>query len=260
MRPCTLQARYRSEVAAEIARHPPRPEGLITEPSIEHLPAPVQRFFRSSGFLGKPHTVNARLVWKTMLLRRGPRASWLRLHSEQFASTPEPTRLALMTARLGGIVPFEGRDKYQDGHGQMLIALGKLFVVADSQGRYMDESALVTVLSEALFTPSVALQDYIAWTARDDRSASACLRHRGLSVTGVFSFNDADELVRFDTQDRWRDGKPPLRMPWSANVTSYQRIDGVRLPCELSATWHEPAGDFTYVKGQLESVTFNVPR
>jgi hypothetical protein len=256
----TLHARYLSEVSAEIAKHPARPTTPITAAEVERLPAPVRRFFHSSGFIGRPHTLNARIVWQSMKLRHNPRARWLTLRSEQFASVPEPTRIALMTTRLGGVVPFEGLDQYREGHGQMLIELAKVFTVADSRGRYMDESALVTVLSEALFTPSVAMQDYVEWTAIDERSASARLRDRGLSVTGVFHFNEADELIRFDTNDRWRDGKPPTRMAWSANVASYQRVGGVRLPLELSATWHEPAGDFTYVQGALESITFNVER
>lgn len=255
-----LQRQFQDEVAAEVARNPPAACGLITEAALQGLPAPVQRFFRSSGFVGRPCTMNARIVWKTMLLKRSRRAGWMKLRAEQFMSVPEPVRIALMSTRIAGMFPFAGRDIYRDGHGQMLIQLLKCFTVADSHGSAMDESALVTFLSEALFAPSAALQDYIEWSARDARSAFARLRHRGLCVSGTFHFNEADELVRFDTGDRWRDGSPPVRMPWSANVASYQWVDGVRTPRALSATWHEPGGDFTYVQGVVDAIVFNVAR
>jgi hypothetical protein len=231
---------------------------MISERDLVGVPAPVQRFFRASGFIGEPHTVNARIMWREMLLRRSRNAPWMKLSCEQFESVPEPARIVLMRGSLAGVIPIEGRDKYQNGHGQMLIKLMNVFTLADARGRYMDESALVTILSELLFTPSFALQPYVVWTAIDDQSASAAMTDRGLTVRGVFHFNDADEFVRFDTEDRWQAGEPPRRIPWSAYVGGYQTRAGVRSPTEVSAAWHEPSGDFTYVRGTIESIVFNV--
>jgi hypothetical protein len=248
---------YRAEVAAEIAKHP-APAGTITEADLAPLPPPVQRYFRSAGFVGQPRMANARLTWDEMYLKRGRHQSWMKLACSQFNSAAEPMRIALMKARLGAVIPFEARDKFQDGHGNMLIKLARVITVADATGPEMDHSGLVTVLAESLMFPAVALQPYVAWRAVDDRTAAATLSYGGLSVSGTFHFNDASEPVRFDTSDRWQDGKPPRRIPWSAETTEYQIKDGVKLARRITATWHDPAGDFTYVKGTISAITFNV--
>ena len=84
------------------------------------------------------------------------------------------------------------------------------------------------------------------------------LTYQGTRVSGVFHFNAADELVRFDTNDRWQDGTPPRKIPWSAHFEGYGVARGIRYATRVSATWHEPAGDYPYVKGTIASLEFNV--
>ena len=122
----------------------------------------------------------------------------------------------------------------------------------------MDVSGLVTVLSESLLAPSYALQGYMKWQPVDDRSARAELTSHGITVSGTFHFNEADELIRFDSKDRWQDGTPQKQLPWSAQLEGYRVSQGLRYPTRVSATWHEPGGDFTYVHGTIESIEFNV--
>ena len=254
----SLESIYQAEVAAELAKHSASSPGMVTENDIARLPPPVQRYFRASGFVGKPQTVNVRVIWSELQLKRSHDAGWMKLSCQQLNSVPEPMRIAFMQGRIAGVIPFEGRDKYQDGHGNMLIKVMKVLTLGESKGTYMDESALVTVLSEALLAPSSALQNYMKWQPVDDRSASAQLTYNGITVSGIFHFNEADELVRFDTNDRWQDGSPPKKIPWSANLEGYRLARGIRYATRVSATWHEPGGDFTYVKGTIDSLEFNV--
>lgn len=253
-----LESIYQAEVAAELEKHSASSPAMITENDIARLPAPVQRYFRASGFVGKPQAVNVRIIWNELQLKRSHEAGWMKLSCQQLNSVPEPMRIAFMQGRLAGVIPFEGRDKYQDGHGNMLIKLMKVITLGESKGTYMDESALVTVLSEALMAPSPALQSYMNWQSVDDRSASAQLTYNGITVSGTFHFNEADELVRFDTNDRWQDGSPPKKIPWSANIEGYRVAGGIRYATRVSATWHEPGEDFTYVTGTIDSLKFNV--
>jgi hypothetical protein len=255
-----LESIYRTEVAAELARHPAASPGTLTEEDLARLPPPVQRYFRASGLVGKPHTLNVRLHWSEMQLKRSHDAGWMTVSCQQFNSVPEPMRIALMQGRVAGVIPFEGRDKYQDGHGNMLIKLMKVLTLGESKGTHMDESALVTVLAETFLAPSAALQGYMTWQPVDERSARAQLTDKGITVGGTFHFNDADEVVRFDTNDRWQDGTPPKKIPWSAHLDGYRVTNGLRHPTRISATWHEPGGDFTYVKGTIDSVELNVAR
>lgn len=253
-----LESLYQAEVRAELANHPAGSPGLITEQDIAGLPPPVQRYFRAVGYVGKAHTMNMRLSWKQMRLKRSHDADWMDLSCQQFNSVASPMRIALMKGHIAGFIPFEGRDKYQEGHGSMRIQAAKVFTVGNSTGTTMDTSGLVTVLSEGLMAPSYALQGYMKWQPVDDRTARAELTHNGLTVSGTFHFNEKDELIRFDSDDRWQDGTPPRRLPWSATFEDARDMKGIRFPTHISATWHEPGGDLTYVEATLESVEFNV--
>jgi hypothetical protein len=53
--------------------------------------------------------------------------------------------------------PFEGRDKYQDDHGNMLIKIGKLLTLQEAKGEAMDRSGLVTILAEAFVLPGISV-------------------------------------------------------------------------------------------------------
>jgi hypothetical protein len=149
---------YEREVQAEIAMSTPMDTGQISEASLAGLPEPVRRHFRVCGFMGKHRMRNARIVWEKLELKRDRDKGWMRVKARQFNSVPEPARIVLMQGRLLGFLPFEGRDKYQDGHGNMRIRALGLFQVADVRSTRMDSSALVTILAEALLVPSYALQ------------------------------------------------------------------------------------------------------
>jgi hypothetical protein len=45
----------------------------------------------------------------------------------------------------------------------------------------------------------------------------------------------ADELIRFDTNDRWQDGAPPKKIPWSARLDGYRVARGIRYATRVSA-------------------------
>jgi hypothetical protein len=159
---------------------------------------------------------------------------------------------------LAGVFPFEARDKYQNGHGNMLIRLLKLFTIANARGKEMDISALVTVLAETFLVPAYALQPYLEWTPVDDHSAKALLQYNGTTVEGQFYFNDTGEFTRFETNDRFKTtGKKYEKCKWLVTAGNYTEKNGTRFPADLSAAWHDKNGIFEYFKGSIENITFN---
>lgn len=253
----SLKKLYVAEVKSEVSRFSALTPRLITT---QALPEPVQRYFYHCGYADKQLMMNAKIIWRDVYLNRGFNKNWMKLDCMQFNLVYEPTRIVYMKAKLFGILPFEARDKCQDGHGNMLVKFLKIFTVADAKGREIDESALVTVLAETRFIPAYALQDYITWTALDSKTANATLSFNGREVNGTFYFNDGGEFIRFETMDRYYSttGKEYEKIKWSASADNYREINGIKSPSAFKTTWHTKNGDFDYFKGSIAGIEFNV--
>lgn len=263
----SMASLYEREVKAELAKTEGISEragsagedvDVITEETIAGLPEPVRRYFRFSGFIGKKAPGNARAVWRDFQLKRAHDKPWMSLECRQFNSVREPMRISLMSGRLMKVLPFEGRDKYQDGQGHMLVKAMGLFKVVDEKSRKMNESGLVTVLAEALLVPSYALQPYIRWETLDSSRAKAAISFQGARVEGIFHFLPSGECTRFETHSRWQQGNDSLPIPWSGYFSDYLERDGIRFASAMRAVWHEKTGDYEYAKGRIERMEFDV--
>lgn len=253
---------YLSEIKLDMARYANRPVETIKAADIASLPTPVQRCFRYCGYIGQVKMHNARIELEDCYLKRAPDGNWMRLKGYQYNAVTAPTRMVYLKARMFWVFPFEARDKYQDGKGNMLIKLLNVFTVADTKGVEMDKSGLVTILAETFIVPSYALQPYITWEHIDDNRAKAILKYDGLEVSGVFTFSALGEMLHFYSEDRYfaaNDGTYK-RVPWSAVVDQYQEENGVRFPSKIKALWHEDSGDFEYFKGRIVHIEYNVDR
>jgi hypothetical protein len=189
-----------------------------------------------------------------------PEKRWSKIRYYQVNFTQNPTRLAYISSKIIGLFSFEGRDKYQDGKGNMLIKLLKLFTVADAKGNEMDESALVTLLSEVLFMPGFATKKQIEWKRIDEHSVEAKLSDKGKEVTGIFYFNDNHEYVRFTTEDRFfmlKDGSFK-KIKWSVELRDYKDFNETKFPETVNVRWHMADKDFEYFKAQIKDIQFNI--
>ncbi len=251
-----MKSLYISEVKKELAKYAECTDERITEKDLAPLPEPVQNFFRHGGYLGKVKMSQAEVQWAEVQFKRSPTTKWMNLTCSQFNSVPKPTRIVYMKSTIGGLFPFEGRDKYQDGQGNMLIKLLKFIPVANATGKEIDASALVTVLAECFLVPTYALQDYISWTAVDSKTAKATITYHNTKVSGLFYFNDNGEFTHFVTDDRYysEKGTEYKKMKWSAVAGNYLEKNGIRMPTYFKAIWHTEKGDYEYFKGTINAV------
>ncbi len=246
--------RERSEL---IAQNRIRLDGRVLDGSaIAHLPAPLIRYFHVSKYLGKPVMANADVLWSESELRLGPGRPWSRLRTRQFNSVDPLARIAHM--RFVGM-PVSGRDIYRDGRGEIKGKLFNLFTIIDGSGREVTQSALITVFCEFLMLPTYALQRYVQWEAVDEATVSARLEDHGVSVGGLFRFNEDGLFERFETDDRYfdhgRGGYSKVR--FSAAVESYQHTSDLLIPQKVRICWHPESGDYEYFRGVIEDIRFN---
>lgn len=258
-RGATLRETYLSEVRAELSKAASsEPAPPMDARAIAALPEPLRRYFARCGFLGKPAMRNARFTWAEFEMKRARDKGWMPVTVAQVNVVAGPARFVYLHSRIAGILPFNGRDKYQDGHGNMLIRAMGLFTVADARSAHMDASAMATFLAEAPLHPSAALQPYLRWEPIDSLSARAIFTHAGRSVSGIFRFDPQGEFVGFETGDRWQDGHDDAPIPWAISASEYADMGGFRLPTRMTATWREKDGDFQYFRGRLAKAEYDV--
>jgi hypothetical protein len=139
-----------------------------------------------------------------------------------------------------------------------LINLIKIF---DEENAQMDQSALVTVLSEALLVPSYALQDYISWEEIDNNTVKATIKYNNIEASGNFYFNDEGMFYKFYTEDRfYSSGDINELVPWVIYVDSYQIIDGIKIAEKVRASWILENGEYQYFDGKISNIIFNVKK
>lgn len=242
-----LKNKYNSEVNTEINKCDYNAE-VFTNEDIKNLPLPVQRYFKYCGFMGKTKMVNCRINCDKVMFRRGVDKPPMKTAYEQHNFVKQPTRMAYMCAKMFGI-PFEGRDKYQNGEGAMTGSLAKVFTLFNVTGKEMNQSALVTCLAESLLVPNMAIQSYITWEAIDNNHARGIINWNGIKATGIFSFSNDGEMISFQTNDRYMDGGDGKseKVKWTCTVEDYIEVNGIKHPNVLKGIWNLPEGDFVYI-------------
>jgi hypothetical protein len=255
----TLKKLFENEVRAQKEKCSVWDEGVFTEEEISTLPEPVQRYFRHCNFIGKKKMHSAHLIFGDVTFKMGTERPWIKIKYNQYNFVPEPARVVHIYSRVMGIIPFEGRDKFEDGHGSMIGKLLKKITLFDTTGEEMNISAAVTFLSEVLIVPSCALQDYIKWEAIDSSNARAIIEYNGVRGEGVFTFNEKGEFLKFVTDDRYMDmgnGKSEKHR-WTTEAFDYREINGIIMPTRVTGSWNLEKGDFKYFDGRLAGVEYN---
>jgi len=257
-RPGSYGNRFTAAAREGLARHAAAP--LLTEADLGHLPAPVQRYLRVTGAVGKPRIRNFRAVF-TGEFRNGLKSPWMKFSSEQYNFYDPPARLFLMRASMYGL-PLEGLHLFRDDGATMQIKVASLARVVDAKGPTMDQGETVTLFNDlCLLAPAeLADRERIQWEAVDPLAARARFTHRGITITALLSFNEAGELVDFVSDDRFlsSDGKTYLSLPWSTPVHGYRELGGRRVVGDADAVWHTPEGRFVYGRFNLAGIEYNL--
>ncbi len=217
------------------------------------LPPPVQRYLKKSIKEGTPYLNRAHLKQNGQM-RFNQR--WITVEADQDYSVNPPAFIWVAKMKLGPAW-ISARDRYSGGKGNMLIKVLSSVPLFDVRGHDMDHASLLRYLSELPWLPTAFLSDNITWKAIDDDAAEATINDGSLSATAIFHFNDADEIISFESSGRFRSDTGKIT-PWSGTFDNYQEFNGLRIPAEGSAIWNDPQGDFEYIRLKVEAVDFDM--
>ena len=230
----------------------------FTKEDFSDFPNPIVKYMENNGFIGKEKMDYAYMEYKNVDFAQSPKRK-LKIDYSQYNFAHRPNRIALVESSIFGI-PFEGYDYYIDGRGGMHGMLGKMLTLFHQKGDKMDQGALCTYLSESLFVPSSILYNKnISFEEIDPFNVKASITDNGVTVSGVFTFNENYEMTRFYTEDRpaIKDDGSVDYIPWSANILSYKKYDqGINFIDHVQIIWHYPEGDFVYFDGSIDKLIF----
>jgi hypothetical protein len=233
--------------------------GVISEAKLDGLPAPVRRYLRYAGVVGRPIPRTVRLEQAGTIRRTATEPS-RPLEAVQYYSIDPPGFIWIATMRQNGVPLVRGRDRYADGRGRMQIKLGSLIDLVDARGEALDQGALVRYLSEMIWFPAAFLESNVHFDPIDDHNARVTISDRGRSVTGTLTIDDEGKLTSFSAQRYMvKDGGSTLET-WLTPVTRYGEFEGLRLPVGAKAVWKLAGGDVEYIDLVITRLEYDVER
>lgn len=232
---------------------------LITEEAIADLPQPLKKYLKKNGYVNQPVMRNIYIRFENTKFRMEAGKNPIPIDFCQVNFVGRPDRYAFLKARMFGL-PVQVSDSIQDGKGSMIGVLAKHFQLFHSTGPEMDQSQLITALADAVFMPSLFLQEYITWRTIDQRRVEGTIRWKGVNVKGRFTFDDSGDIVRFDTDERYMDenGKGTSLVPWFVLYENYQSDEKYRRPGCVSVNWQLPQGVDNYFVSDRIKVQYSI--
>lgn len=267
--PSSFAAEYRRDVDQRVnetsveARRPdrdasPEPEfTLVTEVDLTPLPDPVRRYIRRTGSVGEPRVHRVHTAWRGRI-RAGPDDPWMEFTAIQDNFVHEPARFFLMDARKAGL-PVDVLHAFRDGAASMRVRLLSMIPLVSADGPEMTRAETVTLLNDMVLLFPSALADprlgpYLRWDSVDDTSARVHYTVGDNEVSALLTFNDADELIDFVSDDRLAaspDGGGFAQWRWSTPVEDYRSFGDLRLMSRGEGLWHAPEGTYSYIELEL---------
>jgi hypothetical protein len=225
----------------------------INEKDMARLPPPVQRYLRYTGALHNRKISGYKISFKGQMREKGK--DWFDFTSEQYNFTTYPARLFFMKAAMFGVT-VPGYHTYINGHASMKIKLFGLFPIIDEKEGILNKAETVTLFNDmCIFAPGSLIDERITWERLTDLSARAVFTVNKVSITATLYFNDRDQLVNFESDDRYAMGdKKQYR--FSTPVKQYRDFNGHRLAGYGEAVWHYPDGRFVYGKFTTQEVRY----
>ena len=246
---------YREDVKESLERTNAIESELLTDAGLQPLPAPVQRYLRYAGAVGKPKVKNMRATFKGQMRDKGQ--DWFDFTAEQHNFFDSPTRLFFMEASVKGL-PASGYHAYKGNRAGMRVKLLSLFPVVGLDGSEMFQAETVTIFNDmCLMAPATLIDDRIQWEPIDDASARATFTNQGVSISATLHFNEQGQLVDFVSDDRYA-VSDMQQYRFSTPVRDYKNFGGYNIMSYGEAVWHYPDGKFVYGKFNLQSVEYNV--
>ncbi len=230
---------------------------ILYESDLTNLPEPVKNWLRNSGAIGKPFISSGKVSQIADLRMKPEQENWLSATATQYTTIDNPAFIWFVDVKMNRFMHFQGRDKFEDGKGEMLIKLNSLFHIVNERGEKLDEGTLQRYLGEMVWFPSLALSPYIIWEEIDEHTAKAFMSYKGTSGSGTFYFNANGDVTKFSALRYNGNESDAKRYNWEMNILGYRTFEGIKVPAKMSSTWKLDDKDWTWLKMEVTDIKYN---
>ena len=228
----------------------------ISEDMVTGLPTIVQRWLRNAHVIGSymPSSVYVRQHGS---MRTSVDGGWLPFDAEQTFTIDPPGFVWTANIHTKFMVDIVGRDKFENGKGNMLIKAASLIPIANSSGKEIDQGTMIRYLAEIAWFPQAALSDYLDWKEIDAHHARVVMNYGDVTASGTYTFNDNGLPIGFEAE-RYGDFNGKFsKETWSVKTTGFAYFDGLPIGNSSEVTWKLKEGDFTWLKLTLDEVAYD---
>jgi hypothetical protein len=230
---------------------------LLEESDIRLLPEPVKQWLRRSGSLGKPMIGIGKVLQRAEMKLKPDQTRWMSATAVQYTSIDRPAFVWKVDVRLNSLLNFQGRDKFDDGKGEMWIRMNSLVNVVKEKGPKIDEGTIQRYLGEMVWFPSLALSPYISWKQENDTTATATMVYKGVSGSGTFYYNAKGDVLKYTAMRFKGNEADSKRYEWVLRVLEYRTFEGITVPATMTATWKLDEGDWTWLRLKVTRISYN---
>ena len=190
-------------------------------------------------------------------MRSKPAADWMSFIARQHFTTDPPGFIWNARINAPGYVTIAGRDKFENGKGNMLIKPLYLFTLANSTGKEIDQGTMLRYMGELIWFPEAANKEYFEWAQIDSVTATLKMSFKGVSAEGTFVFDEKGFVRRFSAQ-RFGDFDGEFRMEtWEVKVIEYTEMNDHLIASKCDVTWKLKDGDFTWLKLEIKDIAYD---
>jgi hypothetical protein len=233
-------------------------QDIVTEKSLLDLPPIVRMWLSNSGIIGEKLISNVYLTQELQLKLKPEQKTWNNGTAEQYFTIQPPAFNWNISTEMNSMLSVVGRDKFEDGKGEMIIKLLSLIPVANAKNNEkVNQATLQRYLAEMVWFPSASLSQYIEWETIDDYSARATMEHKGTKGSGEFHFDKDGNFVKFVAM-RYKDSNDDEPIKWTVTATKNEEKNGIKIPVECEASWESENGKWTWLKLKVTDIQYNV--
>lgn len=235
-------------------------KNILSEQMISDLPTIVQKWLLNSGTIGKEAVYTVYLEQDLQMLMKPGQKDWSDAKAKQYFTIEPPAFNWSVSLKMNPMVNVVGRDKFENGQGEMTIKMFSLFSIANAKNNEkVNQATLQRYLAEIVWFPSAALSPYITWEQIDDTSAKATMEFKGTKGSGMFQFDEKGNFVKFVAM-RYKDVQDVKPTEWTVTATKTELRNGLRIPVELKADWKLDNGNWTWLKLKITDIKYNVQK